>query len=116
MGRQTSKEWSIILKSALLSMNSTKKRSTRHTPFKVMWGRESRYEFLLPVINNLNSTPEEYLIEEEEVFAAHTELDILDDTSLDTPVLDEERCDTYSSASQSIALEQLKQKSQYDKK
>ena len=81
-----------------------------------MWGRESRYEFLLPVINNLNSTPEEYLIEEEEVFAAHTELDILDDTSLDTPVLDEERCDTYSSASQSIALEQLKQKSQYDKK
>ena len=41
---------------------------------------------------------------------------VLDDTSLDTPVLDEERCDTYSSASQSIALEQLKQKSQYDKK
>ena len=67
-----------ILKSAVLSMNSTKKRSTGHTSFKVMWGRESRYEFLLPVINNLNSTPEEYLIEEEEVFAAHTELDILD--------------------------------------
>ena len=51
MGHQTSKEWSILLKSAVLSMNSTKKRSTGHTPFKVMLGRKSRYEILLPVIN-----------------------------------------------------------------
>ena len=115
MGRQTSKEWSILLKSAVLSMNSTKKRSTGHTPFKIMWGRESQYEFLLPVINNASSTPEEDFIEEEEVFA-RLDLDNLDDPSLDTPVLEEERFNIYDSASQSIASEQLKQKSQYDKK
>ena len=103
MGRQTSKEWSILLKSAVLSMNSTKKRSTGHTPFKIMWGRESQYEFLLPVINNASSTP-------------RLDLDNLDDPSLDTPVLEEERFNIYDSASQSIASEQLKQKSQYDKK
>ncbi|KAI6656013.1 Gypsy retrotransposon integrase-like protein 1 [Oopsacas minuta] len=100
MGRQTSKEWSILLKSAVLSMNSTKKRSTGQTPFKIMWGRESQF------------------IEEEEVFARLDldNLDDLDDPSLDTLVLEEERFNIYDSASQSIASEQLKQKSQYDKK
>ena len=116
MDLQTSKEWSVLLKSAVLSMNSTKKRSISHTPFKVMWGRESRYEFLLPVVNNVRLTPEEDVIEKEEIFAAHAELDNIEDISLDTSVLDEERITTNRSASQSIASEQLKQKSQYDKK
>ena len=96
-------------------MNSTKKRSIGHIPFKVVWGRESRYEFLLSVVNSVQSTPGEDVIEEEEIFAALAELDNMEDISLDTSVLGEERITTNRSASQSIASEQLKQKRQYDK-
>ena len=103
MGFQTSKEWSVLLESAVLSINSTKKKSTGHIPFKIMWGRESRYKFLLPVVNNVNPTPKEYMIEEEEeIFAAHADLDNLDGIPPDTSVLDEERVNMCNSVSQSI--------------
>ena len=59
MSLQTNKWWSALLKSALISMNSTKKKSHGYTPYRVMFGRESRYEDLLSTIDNLISTPQE---------------------------------------------------------
>ena len=56
---QTGDHWSKLLKSATIAMNSTKKRSHGQTAFKVMWGRESRYEDLLSAINDLDSNPDE---------------------------------------------------------
>ena len=40
-------------------MNSTKKRAHGQSAFKVMWGRESRHQDLLSVINNLETNTEE---------------------------------------------------------
>ena len=54
MELQTGDHWSKLLKSAAIAMNSTKKRSHGQTPFKVMWGRESRHQDLLSAINDLD--------------------------------------------------------------
>ena len=50
-------------------MNSTKERSHGQTTFKVMWGRESRYQDLLSVLNNLETNTEEDFELEESIFA-----------------------------------------------
>ena len=40
-------------------MNSTEKKSHSYTPFKVVWGRESRYQDLIPNIHDIEISPEE---------------------------------------------------------
>ena len=53
-----SSSWSQLLKSAVLCMNSTWKKSHADIPFRVMWGRDSRYEDLIPAINKNISVSE----------------------------------------------------------
>ena len=107
-------------------MNSTKKRAHGQTAFKVMWGRESRHQDLLSVINNLETNTEEDFELEESIFAellTDTE-ELLEDIfspPLDNPqeevdIISESRTSTQQSAMDSINYEQLKQKIQYDKK
>ena len=128
METQTGDHWSTLLKSAVIAMNSTKKRSLRQTPFKVMWGRESRHQDLLSTINNLQTNDEEDFDLEESIFSEV--LNPMDDVEeiediysppLDNPhqevdMFDESRTSTQQSAMDSISFEQLKQKIQYDKK
>ena len=59
MATQTGDHWCALLKSAVLCMNSTVKKSHSYTPFQVMWGRESRYEDLVPALNNIQVSHEE---------------------------------------------------------
>ena len=68
METQTGDHWSTLLKSAVIAMNSTKKRSIRQTPFMFMWGRESRHQDLLSTINNLQTNDEEDFDLEESIF------------------------------------------------
>ena len=65
---QTGAHWSKLLKSAVIAMNSTRKRSHGQTAFKVMLERESRPEDLLSTINNLQSNNEEDFELEEAIF------------------------------------------------
>ena len=128
METQTGDHWSTLLKSAVIAMNSTKKRSLRQTPFKVMWGRESRHQDLLSTINNLQTNDEEDFDLEESIFSEV--LNPMDDVEeiediysppLGNPhqevdMFDESRTSTQQSTMDSISFEQLKQKIQYDKK
>ena len=128
METQTGDHWSTLLKSAVIAMNSTKKRSLRQTPFKVMWGRESRHQDLLSTINNLQTNDEEDFDLEESIFSEV--LNPMDDVEeiediysppLDNPhqevdMFDESRTSTQQSAMDSLSFEQLKQKIRYDKK
>ena len=66
---ETGDHWCKLLKSAVIAMNSTKKRAHGQTAFKVMWGRESRHQDLLSVINNLETNTEEDFELEESIFA-----------------------------------------------
>ena len=77
MQLQSGTVWSGLLKSAVLCMNSTVKRSHGNTPFRVMWGRDSRHEDLVPVVNGLSVSSKEDL---------DMEGDILDQYD---PILDE---------------------------
>ena len=61
MATQTGDHWCVLLKSAVLCMNSTVKKSHSYTPFQVMWGRESRYEDLVPALDNIQVSHEEDL-------------------------------------------------------
>ena len=123
---ETGDHWCKLLKSAVIAMNSTKKRAHGQTAFKVMWGRESRHQDLLSVINSLETSTEEDFELEESIFA-----ELLTDTEelvedifsppLDNPqeevdIISESRTSTQQSAMDSINYEQLKQKIQYDKK
>ena len=126
---ETGDHWSKLLKSAAIAMNSTKKRSHGQTAFNVMWGRESRHQELLSVINNLQTNTNEDFELEESIFAEvlpplGDPEDFLEDIfspPLDNPqeevdIISESRTSTQQSAMDSINYEQLKQKIQYDKK
>eukprot|EP00800_Vazella_pourtalesii_P018455 TRINITY_DN5931_c0_g1_i8.p1 TRINITY_DN5931_c0_g1~~TRINITY_DN5931_c0_g1_i8.p1 ORF type:complete len:151 (+),score=31.03 TRINITY_DN5931_c0_g1_i8:225-677(+) len=123
---ETGDHWCKLLKSAVIAMNSTKKRAHGQSAFKVMWGRESRHQDLLSVMNNLETNTEEDFELEESIFAellTDTE-ELLEDIfspPLDNPqeevdIISESRTSTQQSAMDSINYEQLKQKIQYDKK
>ena len=127
MATQTGDHWSVLLKSAVLCMNSTVKKSHSYTPFQVMWGRESRYEDLVPALNNIQVSHEEDFELEQAVYSEFllAEEDCeMDDVFSSLPsndmesikLIDESRECTRSFASNSIKSEQLKQKRQYDKK
>ena len=126
MAAQTGKQWPGLLKSAVLAMNSSYKKSHGQTPFKVMWGRESRCHDLLSYLNNSDSPPEQEEEEEDMVAALpeNTDSNIEDefsppcddDRQQSIAVLEESRELTRKNACESIRLEQLKQKRQYDKK
>ena len=128
MESQIGDHWSKLLKQAVLAMNSIKKRSLRQTPFKVMWGRESRHQGLLSTINNLQTNDEEDFDLEESIFSEVIgpldDIDGINDTLCPPPDnsfeevsnIDESRTSTQQSAMDTINFEQLKQKIQYDKK
>ena len=61
---ETNKEWSELLKSAVIAMNSTRKKSHGYTAFRVMWGRESRYEELLSIDDISSTSAEDFECEE----------------------------------------------------
>ena len=125
---QTGDYWSKLLKAAAITMNSTFKRVHGQTPFKVMWGRESRHQDLLSTINNLQcNTEEDFALEDAIMNEVIPPLDYIEETSdifspsLDNPQeeftsIDESRTSTQQSAMDSINSEQIKQKMQYDKK
>ena len=72
MEAESGDHWSRLLNSAGLAINSTKKRSQGQTAFKVMWGRQSRHEDLLSVINNRKVDSQGDFEAEEELFAQVT--------------------------------------------
>ena len=106
-------------------MNSTEKKSHSYTPFEVMWGRESRYQDLIPHIDNIEVSHEEDLqLEEailEEFLPMEEEMIDVFSSPLDDPLqsihlMEESRQKVCELAGDSIRSEQLKQKRQYDKK
>ena len=108
-------------------MNSTFKRAHGQTPFKVMWGRESRDQDLLSTINNLQcNTEEDFALEDVIMNEVIPPLDVIEEISdiFSPPFdnlqeeftsIDESRTCTQQSAMDSINFEQIKQKMQYDK-
>ena len=117
MALETGKHWSVLLKSALISMNSTKKKSYGYTPIKVMWGRESGYEDLLFAMNNI-------IYAEFQSSTENMKIDRLGDEFLlpaqqpleEISLFDAHRLNVNETSADSIMSEQLKQKRQYDKK
>ena len=59
MERHTGGQWDDLLQSAVLAMNSSRKKSTNQTPFKLMLGRESSYQDLLSCVNKRNQFGED---------------------------------------------------------
>ena len=128
METQIGDHWSKLLKQVVLAMNSINKRSIRQTPFKVMWGRESRHQDLLSTINNLQTNDEEEFELEESIFSEF--LGSLDDIERKNDIfsqppdnlleevsnIDESRTSTQQSAMDSFNFQQFKQKIQYDMK
>ena len=90
-----------------------------------MWGRESRYQDLIPHIDNIEVSHEEDLqLEEailEEFLPMEEEMIDVFSSPLDDPLqsihlMEESRQKVCELAGDSIRSEQLKQKRQYDKK
>ena len=127
---ETGEHWSCLLKPELLAMHSTKKRAHGQTAFRVMWGRQSKHEDLLSVINNFKVDSEEDFTVEQAILDEISQVKSLDDFDqivdvfspdykLPLDVIDDlENCRVavYETASDSISYEQVKQKIQYDKK
>ena len=121
---QSGNSWSQLLKSAVLCMNSTMKKSHGTTPFRVMWDRDSRYQDLVPSLNDVAISEEEDIETEEAIFSLY---DVQPDDSdaysppqeqpqVSLAILDDYRRATCELAGENIGTEQLKQKRQYDKK
>ena len=118
--------WSQLLKPALLCMNSTLKKSHGNTPFRVMWGRDSRYEDLVPSITGVSVSAEEDVDTEEVIYALydHNEDESArnvyslpaEEPQSSISALESFRNSTCDLAGELIRNEQLKQKRQYDKK
>ena len=72
MQLQSGTFWSELLKSAVLCINSTVKRSNGNTPFRVMWGRDSRHEDLVPVVNGLSVSSKDDLDIEGDILVSTT--------------------------------------------
>ena len=125
MSTQTGEHWSSLLKSAVLCMNSTIKKSHSYTPFQVMWGRESNYLNLVHVISKIEiSHDEDYELEDDiisESLPAEGEgkMDLFspsEDHFESIDLINESREKTCKIANANIKSEQLKQKRQYDRK
>ena len=111
---------------AVLCMNSTLKKSHGNTPFRVMWGRDSRHADLVPVVNSVTVSSQDDIDAEEAILSHYDPLldefhsddtfPLPDQPGEDIATLDEYRETTYKLAAESICTEQLKQKRQYDKK
>ena len=71
-------------------MNSTFKRAHGQTPFKVMWGRESRHQDRLSTINNLQcNTEEDFALEDAIINEVIPPLDDIEEISdIFSPPLD----------------------------
>ena len=121
---QSGNSWSQILKSSVVCLNSTMKKSYDTTPFRVIWGRDSRYQDLVPSLNNVAISAEENIETEEAIFSLY---DVQpDDSDAYSPpqeqpqesiaILDNYRRATCELAGENIGTEQLKQKRQCDKK
>ena len=79
---QTGDHWSKLLKAAAITINSTFKRAHGQTPFKVMWGRESRHQDLLSIINNVQCNKEEdFAIEDVIMNEVIPPLDVIEEIS-----------------------------------
>ena len=123
-----SSNWSQLLKSADMFINSTRKKSHGNTPFRVMWGRNSRYEDLIPAINNNITVSQAAIDEIDSVENIISDDDIVEGEDLliispsreqlqeQIQQMDEFRTATFELAGENIRTEQLKQKRQYDKK
>ena len=61
-------KWSKVLKSAILIMNSTSKRSTKYTPFNLMFNRESNHIGLLEYLHQ-NNFKSEYVADDSDDMA-----------------------------------------------
>ena len=115
------RSWSQLLKSAVLCMNSSHKKSHGSTAFRVMWGRDSRYEDLIPAVSKTPVSSQDD-IDSDEVMLSDE--DIVQDKDMPEKEqlqecmhdLDEFRTATSKLAGENIRTEQLKQKRQYDKK
>ena len=124
MELQTGDHWSKLLKSVAIAMNSTKKRSHGQTPFKVMWGRESRHQDLLSAILDLDLN-EDSDFELKEAIISETVPPEDECVDLFCPLHDQPheevalihaaRAATNKSAMDCINFEQLRQKIHYDK-
>ena len=123
---QTGTVWTSLLKPAVLCMNSTQKKSHGTTPFRVMWGRDSRHADLVPVVNSVTVSSQDDIDTEEAIlnhydplldeFHSDNTFALPEHPDEDIAILDEFRETTYKLAGESICTEQLKQKRQYDKK
>ena len=123
MVRQTGKHWSDLLQPAVLAMNSSMKKSHNQTPFKLMWGRESRYQDLL---SYMNSSQECQPGNDDDIILGDEDVDHTRDTALDhfAPpsdlpneaynMLQASRESLWSNAIGYIQSEQLEQKRQFD--
>ena len=107
-------------------MNSTQKKYHGTTPFRVMWGRDSRHADLVPVVNCVTVSSQDDIDTEEAIlnhydplldeFHSDDAFALPDQPDEDIATFDEFREITYKLAGESICTEQLKQKRQYDKK
>ena len=108
-------------------MNSSRKKSINQTPFKLMWGRESRYQDLLSHVNNKNQfgedSDDDTQLEEmdgHQVIDEHDPMiEIFDPPELPNEtfnLLKEYRESLWENGVESILSEQLKQKRQFEKK
>ena len=123
---QCGKDWSQLLKSAVLCMNSTFKKSPGSTPFRIMWGRDCRYEELVPSNSSVSVSAEEDVDEEEDILSLCDFLGEKDEEDIfsfpiehpDDSIAEvkEFRDTTWKIAGEDIITEQMKQKTQYDKK
>ena len=64
---QTGTVCTSLLKFAVLCMNSTLKKSHGTTPFRVMWGRDSLYADLVPVLNSVTVSSQDDIDSEEAI-------------------------------------------------
>ena len=101
------------------------KKSHSYKPFKVMWGRKSRYQDLIPNIADIDISHEEDMqLEEailEEILPIEEKVTDIFSSPPEDPiqsihVIEESRQSVCESACTSILTEQLRQKRQYDKK
>ena len=115
---QHSSTWSQPLKSALICMNSYHKKSHGNMPYRIMWGRNSRFEDLVPTINKISVSAEDDMNMEEAILSLNVivEEGDLPDTIFppqeqlqeSIKILEQFRTDTFELAGENIRTEQLK--------
>ena len=113
---ESKQSWTKMLQPTVLKMNSTHKRAIGATPFRIMFGRESRCTNLLEL---LQIQPQVFEDEENihddsmDCPDEHERNARIDDECLD---FDEKRLERWESARNCIFREQVKQKQTFDDK